>query len=88
MLFGAVMPSLVPLLINYVDARIDVVVPAQTWFGPPALRRVPWLRRRYGRERTMKEFWASPDFLGRRQPGAATVPATAPTPVLEPVTTP
>lgn len=87
-LFGAVLPSLVPLLIDYVDARTDVLVPAQAWFGPPALLGYLWLRRRYGRERTVKEFWASPDFLGRRQPGAATVPATAPTPVLEPVTTP
>ena len=87
-LFGAVLPSLVPLLIDYVDARTDVLVPAQAWFGPPALLGYLWLRRKYGRERTVKEFWASPDFLGRRQPGAATVPATAPTPVLEPVTTP
>ena len=50
------MPALVPLLINYVDARTDVLVPAQAWFGPAALLGYLWLRRRYGRERTMKEF--------------------------------
>lgn len=86
--FGAVLPSLAPLLINYVDARTDVLVPAQAWFGPPALLGYLWLRHRYGRERTVSEFWASPDFISRRRSGAATVPATAPAPVLEPITTP
>jgi hypothetical protein len=84
--FGAVLPSLVPLLIDYVDARTDVLVPAQAWFGPPALLGYLWLRHRYGRERTVKEFWASPDYAGRRGPAPAQVPAAVPAPpVLEPV---
>ncbi|HKN52721.1 MAG TPA: hypothetical protein VJX66_09480 [Amycolatopsis sp.] len=53
---GAVAPSLAPLIINFIDARGDVVVPAQTWFGPFAFLAYLWMRRRYGRERTLREF--------------------------------
>ena len=74
LVFGAVMPTLSALLLNYVDARLDVVIPAQTWFGPAAVVGYIWLRRRYGRERTMKEFLASPD-AGQQ---AATAPAVVP----------
>jgi hypothetical protein len=56
LVFGAAMPTLSGLLINYIDARADVIIPAQTWFGPAALIGYLWLRRRYGRERTMKEY--------------------------------
>src|SRR5262245_64928549 len=56
LVFGAAMPTLSGLLINYIDARADVIIPAQTWFGPAALIGYFWLRRRYGRERTMKEY--------------------------------
>ena len=94
-LFGAVLPSLVPLVINFVDARTDVLVPAQAWFGPPAVLAYLWLRHRYGRERTVQEFLDSPDFIGRT-PKAVTVPAPAPVappvavpvPAAEPVGTP
>lgn len=61
LVFGAVMPTLSGLLFNYVDSRLDVVIPAQTWFGPAAVVGYLWLRRRYGRERTMKEYLASVD---------------------------
>jgi hypothetical protein len=54
--FGILIPSVAPLVINYIDARADVVVPIQTWFGPPAFLGYLWLRRRYGRERTFREF--------------------------------
>jgi hypothetical protein len=67
LVFGAVMPALSGLLINYVDLRLDVVIPAQTWFGPAAVIGYLWLRRRYGRERTMKEYLTSVD-VGRRAP--------------------
>jgi hypothetical protein len=80
-LFGAVLPSLVPLVVNFVDARTDVLVPAQAWFGPPAVLGYLWLRRRYGRERTVQEFLDSPDFIGRAPkaaPAAITVPAPVP----------
>jgi hypothetical protein len=59
--FGSMMPALSGLLVNYVDARLDVVIPAQTWFGPAAVVGYLWLRHRYGRERTMKEYLASVD---------------------------
>jgi hypothetical protein len=74
LVFGAVMPALSGLLINYVDLRLDVVIPAQTWFGPAAVIGYLWLRRRYGRERTMKEYLTSVD-AGRRAPaGSAAIP--------------
>jgi hypothetical protein len=66
--FGAVLPSLVPLAINFVDARTDVVVPAQTFFGPAAFLCYLWMKRHYGRERTMAEYLA----------GAAAAPVAAP----------
>ncbi|MFI6596912.1 hypothetical protein ACIBHX_11695 [Nonomuraea sp. NPDC050536] len=67
LLFGSVAPALAPLVINFVDARADIVVPAQTWFGPPAFLAYHWMRRRYGRERTMREFLDSQQ--GARQGG-------------------
>lgn len=73
-LFGAVVPSLVPLLISYVDARTDTLVPAQFWFGPAAFLTYRYLRRRYGRERTMKEFWAGGNVLGRKAATEGAVP--------------
>jgi hypothetical protein len=72
LVFGAVMPAMSGLFINYVDARLDVVIPAQTWFGPAAVIGYLWLRRRYGRERTIKEYLASTD-AGRRAPAATAV---------------
>jgi hypothetical protein len=59
--FGAVVPAGVPLLIDYVNARTDTLVPAQFWFGPAAFVTWLWLRHRYGRERTMREFLAGDD---------------------------
>jgi hypothetical protein len=61
--FGAALPSLAPLLIDYVDPRTDTLVPAQTWFGPAALLTYRWLRRRHGEERTMQEFLAGDDVV-------------------------
>lgn len=84
LVFGAAMPTLSGLLINYIDARADVIIPAQTWFGPAALIGYLWLRRRYGRERTMKEYLASPDALRHAPPVPATIPTEPgahPTPV-------
>jgi hypothetical protein len=72
--FGAVLPSFAPLLINLIDARGDIIVPVQTWFGPPAFLGYLWMRRRYGRERTMREFLASNDVV-HRAPAPAPAPA-------------
>jgi len=78
LVFGAVMPSLSGLLINYIDARADVIIPAQTWFGPAALLCFLWLRSRFGPERTMREFLASDDVIRR----AAPTPAPAATEIV------
>ena len=85
--FGAILPSTSGLLINYIDARADVVIPAQTWFGPAALITYLWLRRRYGRERTMKEFLASNDVL-RPTPQPSTPPSVTAEPELQPAPEP
>jgi hypothetical protein len=74
LLFGAVMPTLSGILINYIDSRADVVIPAQTWFGPAAVLGYLWLRRRYGRERTMKEYLASVDVERRELPATPAIP--------------
>jgi hypothetical protein len=76
-IFGAVIPATSPLLINFIDARADVVVPAQTFFGPGAFAAWLWLRHRYGRERTMKEFLASNDVVHRAVEPEPTIPAAA-----------
>ncbi len=74
LIFGAAMPTLSGLLINYIDARADVIIPAQTWFGPAAMLGYLWLRRRYGRERTMKEYLASTELARRETPVTPAVP--------------
>ncbi len=56
-LCGAVVPALLPLLTDvFIDARTDVIVPAQAAFGPAAFLYYRWLRRTYGAERTMADF--------------------------------
>lgn len=77
--FGAVVPALVPLIINYIDPRTDTLVPAQAWFGPVAFLVYRLLRRRYGRERTTREFLASADVITRGD-AVPTSPAGAPEP--------
>ncbi len=74
LVFGAAMPTLSGLLLNYVDARLDVVIPAQTYFGPAALVGYWYLRRRYGRERTMQEYLASSDADPQQQPAPTAIP--------------
>ena len=57
--FGAVMPAVAPLFSSiFIDARTDLVVPAQVAFGPAAFLCYLWMRRRYGQERTMGQFLA------------------------------
>jgi len=90
--FGAVAPALVPLLIDYVTARADTVVPAQVWFGPAAFLTWLWLRHRYGQERTMQEFLASDDVapvpIGSPTGPGRTSAATRPPDVGSPITRP
>lgn len=78
--FGACVPSLVPLVVNFVDARTDVLVPSQAFFGPAAFLCYLWLKHRYGPERTMAEYRSSAGIAS-----GATIPAQAvptPTPVV------
>jgi len=75
--FGAIVPATIPLVIDYVDARRDTMVPAQLWFGPMAFLAYLWMKRRYGRERTMQEYLASDDAYRRRAHDAPTSPAPA-----------
>jgi hypothetical protein len=72
------MPTLSGLLINYIDARLDVIIPAQTWFGPAALVGYLWLRRRHGRERTMKEYLDSTAVVRRERPAVGPIPKEPP----------
>jgi hypothetical protein len=74
LIFGAAMPTLSGLLINYIDARADVIIPAQTWFGPAALIGYLWLRRHYGPERTMKQYLESTDVVRQEPPATPTIP--------------
>jgi hypothetical protein len=83
--FGAALPAMSSLLINYIDARADIVIPAQTWFGPAAFIGYLWLRRRYGRERTMREFLASNEVVHPDTPEPAS-PLAPPPPSEELVT--
>ena len=82
--FGVVAVCVAPLMLDsFVTARTDVAIPAQTLFGPAAFVAYLWMRRHYGRERTMEQFLASGDVV---QPAAQ--PATAPLPAREPAPTP
>ena len=85
---GGVVTSFVPFLANFLDTQLDLLVPAQTFFGPAAFLCYLWLRRRYGRERTMAEYWASLDTAtspaavphAEPHPGAAREPVPGPAP--------
>jgi hypothetical protein len=55
--FGAALPALAPLVTRaFLDARTDLIVPAQTSFGPVAFLCYQWMRHRWGAERTMGQF--------------------------------
>lgn len=84
-LFGVGAVSVAPLVLDsFITARTDVAIPAQTLFGPAAFMAYLWMRRRFGRERTMREFLASTDVIRAGQAAPASVPA----PVLEPLPAP
>jgi hypothetical protein len=84
--FGAVAPSVAPLVIDAVTrGNGNAVTPAQIFFGPPALLTYLWLRRRYGRERTFGEYLADP--TGTARPQRETAPAVHPVSPAEPPAT-
>lgn len=77
--FGAVAPSLCPLVIALIDFRNDILVPSQLFFAPVAFVAYLWMKRKYGRERTMAEYLASTDNVAPVT--APAQPAPAPEPV-------
>jgi hypothetical protein len=62
MVFGVACPSYASVVVNVVDSRGDRVIPAQAIFGLPAYFAYRWMRKHWGRERTMKEFLDSDDM--------------------------
>lgn len=80
LVMGAFVTAFIPFLFNFVDSELDLLIPSQALFGPAAFVTYLWMRRHWGRERTMAEFLDSPDNLARR---GVTAPARE-APVLEP----
>ncbi|MGW6128512.1 hypothetical protein ACWFNE_00665 [Cellulomonas sp. NPDC055163] len=82
-LFGAVVPALLPVLTDvFIDARTDVIVPAQAAFGPAGFLYYRWLVREHGPERTIGAFFRHLDG-SRRRPSPAQTEAE-----VEPVSVP
>jgi hypothetical protein len=74
---GAFVTAFIPFLLNFLDTELDLLVPAQALFGPAALICYLWMKRRYGRERTMAEYLASADAAPRRTDPAPVLAALA-----------
>jgi hypothetical protein len=74
---GGFATAFVPFLFNFTNSNLDVLVPAQSLFGPAAFVTYLWMKRHYGREHTMVEYLASQD-------GAPTAPQVERTPTPEP----
>ncbi len=58
---GGFATAFIPFLFNFTNANLDEAVPAQSLFGPAAFVTYLWMKRHYGRERTMAEYLASQD---------------------------
>jgi hypothetical protein len=58
---GGFATAFIPFLFSFTNANLDVLVPAQSLFGPAAFVTYLWMKRHYGRERTMAEYLASRD---------------------------
>jgi hypothetical protein len=76
--FGICVTAFVPFILNFLDAELDLLVPSQVFFGPAAFLGYLWMKRRYGRERTMAEYLASAD--GAAPAAVPAQPAAAPQP--------
>jgi hypothetical protein len=74
---GGIATAFVPFLFNLHNANLDILIPAQSLFGPAAFVAYLWMKRHYGRERTMAEYLAS-------QGGAAAEPRVEQAPAPEP----
>jgi hypothetical protein len=80
LVFGAVAPSLTPLFLGaFTRGSLNVVVPVQTWFGPPAFVLAAAMRRRFGPERTTADYLRCDDVAeGLRWPKRELPPRPAP----------
>jgi len=74
---GGAGTAFIPFLFNFHNANLDILIPAQSLFGPAAFVTYLWMKRHYGRERTMAEYLASQD-------GAAAAPRVEQAPATEP----
>jgi hypothetical protein len=74
---GGFATAFIPFLFNLHNANLDVLIPAQSLFGPTAFVAYLWMKRHYGRERTMAEYLAS-------QGGATAEPRVEQAPAPEP----
>lgn len=74
---GGIATAFIPFLFNFTNANLDEIIPAQSLFGPAAFVTYLWMKRRYGRERTMAEYLASQDGIA---PEPQVEQATAPEP--------
>lgn len=74
---GGFATAFIPYLFNFTDANLDILIPAQSLFGPAAFITYLWMKRHYGRERTMGEYLAS-------QGSAAAAPQAEQAPAPEP----
>jgi hypothetical protein len=78
MVMGALVTAFIPFLLNFLDTELDLLVPAQAFFGPAAFLCYLWMRRRYGPERTMAEYLASTDAVAPAPARAPLAPAREP----------
>lgn len=60
---GGFATAFIPFLFNFSNANLDILIPAQSLFGPAAFVLYLWMKRHYGRERTMAEYLASQDDM-------------------------
>jgi hypothetical protein len=74
---GGFATAFIPFVFDLTNANLDVLIPAQSLFGPFAFLTYLWMKRHYGRERTMAEYLASQD-------GAAAAPQVEQAPAPEP----
>jgi hypothetical protein len=65
---GGCATAFIPFLFNFTNANLDVLIPAQSLFGPAAFVTYLWMKRHYGRERTMAEYLASQDGVAAESP--------------------
>jgi hypothetical protein len=78
LLFGALVTAFIPFVFNFLDQELDLLIPSQALFGPAAFLCYLWMKRRWGRERTMAEYLASADAQVRDTAPATLAPAPEP----------